>query len=116
MTTEEIIHVYENSQLVTEFFTEEAVTQAYVEGLATLRAQQERENPKPLTRDELRGMVGEPVYISNMGESFGLLGGWAVIEEISDNLVSIQGGGWFTFRGYGQTWLAYRYKPQEAQP
>ena len=56
MTREEIIHIFENSRLVSEHFDSEAVTAAYIEGLAALREQEERENPKPLTLDELRKM------------------------------------------------------------
>lgn len=70
MTTEEIIHVYENSRLVTEYFTEEAATAAYIEGLAALRAQQEQESPEPLTLDEMREMDqnSPPIWDSCLNE------------------------------------------------
>lgn len=43
MTLNEKIHVFENSRLVSEQFTQEAVTASYVEALAALRAQQAAE-------------------------------------------------------------------------
>jgi len=112
MTTEEIIHVYENSRLVTDNFTEEAVTAAYVEGLAALHTQQEQENPKPLKLDELREMDGEPVWIERHDSNSSEDKEWA--------LVFAEGGFCRTSVGniaflalYGQTWLAYRHKPKE---
>lgn len=36
MTLDEIIHVFENSKLVSDNFSEQAVTAAYVEALAAL--------------------------------------------------------------------------------
>lgn len=47
MTTAECIHVYENSRLQSENFTPEAVTAAYVAGLAALQEKMEREAPPP---------------------------------------------------------------------
>lgn len=43
LTTEEIIHVFENSRLESEYFATDAVTAAYVAGLDALRSQQEAE-------------------------------------------------------------------------
>lgn len=43
MTTAECIHVFENSRLQSENFTPEAVTAAYVAGLAALREKQKKE-------------------------------------------------------------------------
>ena len=62
MTIDEKIHIFENSRLVSEYFTEEAVTAAYVEALSALRAQQEAEKNEPLTEEKLSGMNGLPVY------------------------------------------------------
>ena len=39
-----------------------AVDDACILAVATIREQEERENPKPLTLDELRKMDGEPVW------------------------------------------------------
>ena len=64
--------------------------------LAALREKQERENPKPLTEDDLRQMMGEPV--------------WCVYEG---------GANWFFAQASLFTIIngvtAYRYKPREVQ-
>lgn len=62
MTVEEKIHVFENSRLVSDNFTTEAVTAAYVEALAALRSRQERTN-EPMTLDELRQMARDGGYV-----------------------------------------------------
>ena len=54
MTTAEIIHVYENSTLRSKYFTREADTAAYVAGLAALHEKAERENPAPLTPEQIK--------------------------------------------------------------
>ena len=62
--------------------------------LDALREKQERENPKPLTLDELRGMMGEPVWcVSESGAS------WFIVNK---GLLSIVNGV-----------TAYRHKPGE---
>jgi len=48
MTTEEKIHIFEHSKLVSNNFTQEAVAASYVEALSALRAQQEAERNTPL--------------------------------------------------------------------
>lgn len=41
----------------------EKILSAYDMAISALQEQDERENPKPLTLDELRGMDGEPVWL-----------------------------------------------------
>ncbi len=61
---DELIHIFEACKLVSDHFTPEAVTAAYVEGLAALHARRAAtEANAPLTLDELREMDGEPVYL-----------------------------------------------------
>lgn len=81
MTTAEIIHVYENSTLRSEHFTREADTAAYVAGLAALHEKAERENPAPLTPEQIRQMRGKPVWCPE-AEAYGIIamdkiGAWA---------------------------------------
>lgn len=72
------------------------------------------ENP-PLTLDELRQMVGKPIYIVVNAEGF-----WCIISnfcspEIGSSLVSVIGATikrQFRFCNYGKTWLAYKRKPE----
>jgi hypothetical protein len=81
MTTAESIHIYQNSRLQSESFTPEAVTAAYVAGLAALQEQAERENPAPLTLEQVKQMRGKPVWCQEAG-AYGIItmdkiGQWA---------------------------------------
>lgn len=48
--------------------------------LEAFRAQQESEKNEPLTLEELRGMVGKPVYIKSDGDKFG----WVLVGKSTD--------------------------------
>lgn len=96
-----------------------------------IREKKERENPKPLTLEELRQMIGEPVYLKFQNESI-KSSGWDVLKSVKmtedgDYLevirgqlytinglerFSFQGGNYFA-RDYGYTWTAYRHKQKE---
>lgn len=96
--------------------------------VAALRAQKERENPKPLTLDELRQMYGEPVWVV---ESFPPFGeeweAWDILEEIDGDSACFGRGviGRLSSEDYNRRdsngnlipggWLAYRNKPKEVQ-
>ena len=71
-----------------------------------IREKQERENPKPLTIEELQQMNGEPVFIRKLDgdQSFWML---AYPDVVSNRL------GWLDYRNYGSAWVAYRHKPKE---
>lgn len=85
-----------------------------------LREKLERENPKPLTIEELRKMDGEPVYVSDLQrpeESE-----YCIIHADDryghgDKYRSAQIGGcecfWYDFETYGERWIAYRTRPKE---
>ena len=88
--------------------------------VTALRAQQERENPKPLTLDELRQMDGEPVWLHTFSsiQKKTNISQWVILESIGNsNAVFLKGGcnsritKWFC--NYGTTWLVYRYKPKD---
>ena len=93
--------VTENEKLTVDFI------------VAAIREKQERENPKPLTLDELREMAGEPVFIVTKHGS-----NWDIV-----NVSKEDGGPYPVYfqrygrglqeNGYGKTWLAYRSEPQE---
>lgn len=77
-----------------------------------LREKQERENPKPLTLDELKARVGNPVYIKCEWMSE-----WGVFDRSDGE------DAWFALADhrerfniyeYGKTWIAYDHKPKEA--
>ena len=126
MTTAESIHVYQNSRLQSESFTPEAVTAAYVAGLAALQEQAERENPAPLTTDELRQMDDEAIWCveTNLPVSSGFYG-ILDVEPESEVEPGEERGFWcynpvysnepLDYSSYGKEWIAYRYKPQEGR-
>lgn len=74
--------------------------------ISALREKMERENPKPLALDELQEM-GETDWV------------WLTFPELTP-----EESGWYrakrtyatySHRHYGETWLAYRSEPKEAQ-
>ena len=85
-------------------------------GADALREQQERENPKPLTLDELRQMDGEPVWIHFIGGVVIRNDGWFIVSQIGTSEIFLSGkvSVYKNFWYYGETWLAYRQKPEEA--
>lgn len=90
--------------------------------ISALRAQQERENPKPLTLDELRERDGKPVWIEYKHGAFvDWYKSWAILARVARNELGVEK---FIFKGeghlgerqlsaYGKTWLAYDYPPKE---
>ncbi len=79
--------------------------------IAALRAQQERENPKPLTLEELREMHGEPVWVQS--PDLPKYGRWAIVEGVDIDAKILYLKADCTCHDYGKVWLAYRYKPGE---
>lgn len=119
MTTSEIIHVYQHSRLQSESFTPEAITAAYVAGLAALQEQSEQENPEPLTKMELQQLSkdrsGTPVWVVPLSSRKGHPAEpeWAVVEPESGNayIPGIEYT-WWELEGYGEKWIAYLHKPK----
>lgn len=76
--------------------------------IEALREKAERENPKPLTIKELRGMMGEPVYVVGCGG-----GHWEIFEDYNDASFWRSDGAFYMAKSYGKTWHACRHKPKE---
>lgn len=105
MTIEEAIKAMQNIDLVLS--VTESEHEAARMAISTLRAQAERENPQPLTLEELRRMDGEVVYIPESEEYFGGMGIVSVSQErVVD--VGVPKFGYWLFREYGEGWRAYR--------
>lgn len=95
--------------------------QALDMALSALRTQQEREDPKPLTLDELRQMDGEPVWVVCDVAAEGiidLLSIWALVEVAEESIFLANNLGGRTeyaadveFEDDGIT--VYRHKPKE---
>lgn len=85
--------------------------------LEALREKAEREDPKPLTIEELRQMDGEPVWVKNKN-AINYEGEWCVIQVLRDRLhfeALIPGieDMWYQSSTYSKEWIAYRHKPKE---
>lgn len=105
MTIEEAIKAMQNIDLVLS--VTESEHEAARMAISALRAQAERENPQPLTLEELRRMDGEVVYIPESEEYFGGMGIVSVSQErVVD--VGVPKFGYWLFREYGEGWRAYR--------
>lgn len=83
--------------------------EAVMLSLEALREKAEREDPLPLTLEELRQMEGEPVYLD--------IYGWRVCYGVStftgSPYLELGLGYRISLDGYGKTWFAYRHKPKE---
>lgn len=106
-----------NEYLDNDYFVLEGGTVATA--LIALREQAERENPKPLTLDEIRQMDGEPIWCVD-GEGHGC---YCLVNAKTEDCIDNECGAWcFAFYGmkgdgkYGlhrTGWVAYRQKPKE---
>ena len=73
--------------------------------------QEAREDPQPLTIEELRQMYKNPVYAVPMRPAPGEKGEWCIIGL---DRAHIPEKGWiWPISDYGATWIAYRHKPKE---
>ena len=82
-------------------------------GRDAIIAQQERDNPQPLTLDELRQMDGQPVFVADK------LNSWEIV--IVDNSGIWSGipfvqGKYFNYNVKTGELHCYRYPPKEAHP
>ena len=119
MTREEAIKILHYQRFVVDFQTEKALDMA----ISALRQQEcVGEVNKALTLDDLRQMDGEPVWVSvsNNWRESGVSEGWCIIRFHSeDGKVRVyvydtrHGARFFAQQDYGESWLAYRHKPEE---
>ena len=77
---------------------------------------------EPLTLDELRQMDGEPVWVSvsNNWRESGVSEGWCIVRFHSEDdrvrayvYDTSHGARFFAQQDYGESWIAYRQKPEE---
>ena len=81
--------------------------------IAALREKAEREDPKPLTLEELRQLEGQPVWIK--AKHYGIKADVVRIlgKEDGDAFIGFEINHRLQENGYGKTWIAYRHKPKE---
>lgn len=117
MTVEQAIEIIERKSSTpdgNETFGED-IEPAYNIALSALRAQQQRENPQPLTSEELRQMIGEPIFIKRKYEA---VGHWKILDSygkcsITEETFNFSDDDFEFLKNYGIVWLAYRYPPKE---
>jgi len=80
--------------------------------IAALREYSYHHNPRPLTLDELRERVGEPVWVVwNEDHDYD---GWDVLHSIGSTYAVFYGWRtWMVLKEYGKAWAAYSHKPKE---
>lgn len=113
MTIQEALHQIRLQREFQKPFSE--LIDAYTMAIVALKEKAERENPKPLTIEELRQMDGEPVWVKELSELIDQTG-WALV-EVADRgtykgvpYVKCHICTWdVSFRGLH----CYRYKPKE---
>lgn len=83
--------------------------------LAALREKAERENPKPMTLDELRQMDGEPAYFVSLRDGFSAWGIVRVVNMSQTWFIAVAGSerAFGERDSYGTEWIGYRSKPKE---
>lgn len=85
---------------------------AFLLAVDAIREKAERENPMPLTIEKLRQMDGEPVWI--VAKHHVIYADVVKIQgkEDGDAFIGFEINHRLQENGYGKTWLAYLYKPQ----
>lgn len=90
--------------------------QEYQLAIEALCEKQERENPQPLTLEELRGMAGQSVWIITLRNRE--CSHWVILDkkcpvdfELQD--VNLENGDCYATYDLGETWLAYNHPPKE---
>ena len=81
-----------------------------------LREQEERENPKPLTIEELKQVDICPVYVVPLDHDYRHYGGWCVFYggPATAAIPGVDHWDW-ELVDYGETWIAYRHKPPKGE-
>ena len=84
--------------------------------VAALQEQEERENPKPLTIEELKQVDICPVYVVPLDHDYRHYGGWCVFYggPATAAIPGVDHWDW-ELVDYGETWIAYRHKPPKGE-
>lgn len=83
------------------------------EAIALLKTHPDAQPNEPLTLEELRGMVGKPVWVGIPGVSREISCRWIIVAGVDDEEKTLYAVGGFTCYRYGNVWLAYRRPPKE---
>lgn len=69
---------------------------------------------EPLTADELREIDGEPVWVELIEPTLGKKSGWALVYNDGSGHAVQRWTAPLWYNEYGKTWIAYRFKKEEA--
>ena len=96
-------------------YIDDELKEAMQMAMAALREKAEREDPKPLTLDELRQLEGQPVWIK--AKHYGIYADVVRIlgKEDGDAFIGFEINHRLQENGYGKTWFAYRNQPKEVE-
>ena len=122
MTAKEALKILTGAEIMVLNRMHDKFMDAACVALECLREKVDRENPKPLTIEQLRQMDGEPVWVADLREPD--QSGCCVIYADKVSLpiygdkyctAAIPGieNTWYAFNTYEKEWLAYRHKPKE---
>lgn len=78
-----------------------------------LRTHPDAQPNEPLTLEELRGMVGQPVWVESPGVNREVSGRWTIVAAVNMEERALYTRGDYTCRFYGVVWIAYRRPPKE---
>lgn len=111
---EKAIAYFKNCVVVTARGNDSNLTRKIT--IQALEEKLERENPQPLTLEELRQMIGEPIFIKRKYEA---VGHWKILDSYGkcstiEETFDFSDGEFEILKHYGKAWLAYRYPPKEA--
>lgn len=79
-----------------------------LEAVRRLESKQAAEKNEPLTLDELRQMEGEPVWVDHWHGGEWIIVYWDYVRRIAYTRKAC-----LHEHEYGETWIAYRRKPEE---
>lgn len=83
--------------------------------IAALREKAEREDPQPLTIEQLLQMDQEPVYVVPLNHGKDTVAEWCVMWHDEAAIPGDECWAWPINNNYGKTWIAYRNKPKEVE-
>jgi hypothetical protein len=107
---EELAEIYRMEQSTDSYY-------ATRYGIEALKEKEARDNPKPLTLEELKEQTGKWVWVLLLNKSVGALC-CTKVWQIGDEFCYFCDNGHhrdFCLDDYGKTWLAYPYEPKEAR-
>lgn len=116
MTTEHALASFESGFSHPDFALTTEGAEAYEIACQAMREKIERENPNPITWEEMKQMNEEPVYIVDLlgeGRTGWHILSWDYRKSGQYLVLSSRHCNGFLSEEYGETWVCYKYKPND---